>query len=85
VAAAILRERAGIVPMAVEEQLGSLLEFRLKCRRNPLARALVDRGLALVAEAQQAPLSRRIAIEVEILRLLEMIEDRALIATPSRR
>ena len=70
--------------MAVEEHLSQLLALRLQSRRNPALRHLADRGLALVAEAQSAPLARRVEIEVEVLRILETIENRASVAAARR-
>jgi hypothetical protein len=70
--------------MAVEEHIGRLLELRLQSRRNPAFRALADQGLALVAEAQRAPLRRRVEIDVEVLRILEMIEGRVTAAGAPR-
>ena len=70
--------------MAVEEHVSQLLALRLQSRRNPALRPLADRGLALVAEAQSAPLARRVEIEVEVLRILETIENRASVAAARR-
>jgi hypothetical protein len=70
--------------MAIEEHVGRLLELRLRLRRNPMLRALADRGLSLVAEAQEAPLGRRVEIEGEVLRILETLEERSTAAEASR-
>ena len=35
------------------DYLGYLLELRLRCRRSPAARALVDRCLALIVAAER--------------------------------
>jgi hypothetical protein len=54
----------------LEDALAYLLELRLRCRGNPDARALVDRCLALLAQAERADGEelQRIEAEIETLR-----------------
>jgi hypothetical protein len=54
----------------LEDALAYLLELRLRCRGNPETRALVDRCLALLAQAERADGEelKRIEAEIETLR-----------------
>ena len=48
--------------------MGQLLELRLRFRRNPEARALVDRAIALVAKATAAD-ADQCALDLEVTKL----------------
>jgi hypothetical protein len=55
----------------LEESLAYLLELRLRCRRNPDATALIDRCLALLAQAETADAAglQQLEVEIETLRV----------------
>lgn len=52
----------------MSDGLGHLLELRLRFRRNPEARALVDRAIALVAKATTAD-ADPCALDLEVAQL----------------
>ncbi|WP_374576353.1 hypothetical protein [Phenylobacterium sp.] len=52
----------------MSDALGQLLELRLRFRRNPEARALVDRAIALVAKATAAD-ADPCALDLEVAKL----------------
>ncbi len=51
---------------APDSAVAHLLELRLRYRRNPEARALVDRCLLLVGRAAEAPASEAAALTAEL-------------------
>lgn len=70
--------------MAIEEHVGRLLKLRLRWRSNVAYRALADRALVLVTQAERASLRRQVEIEVEVLRILETLDDNGVAAEASR-
>ena len=60
----------------LEESLAYLLELRLRCRRNRDATALIDRCLALLAQAQTADAAELQRLEAEIEALRVELADR---------
>ena len=52
----------------MSDALGQLLELRVRFRRNPEARALVDRALVLVAKAAAAD-ADPFALDLEVAQL----------------
>lgn len=70
--------------MAIEEHVGRLLELRLRWRSNLVHRALADRALVLVTQAERTSLRRQVEIEVEVLRILETLDDSGVAAEASR-
>jgi RNase P protein component len=65
----------------MSDALAQLLELRVRFRRNPEARALVDRALVLVARAA-ADDADRAALEDEFVQLAAELARR--FGTPSR-
>jgi len=57
--------------MPADHDLAYLLELRIKLRRNPEARALVDRCLALVAQASEADDAAFEVLELEVRRMAD--------------
>jgi hypothetical protein len=60
----------------LEEALTYLLELRLRCRGNPEATAIVDRGLALLARAETADAAEMERIEADLERLRVDLAER---------
>ena len=53
----------------MDEAIGYFLELRIRFRRNPEARAIVDRCLGLIAAAQQAEPHQFSELEAQVDRL----------------
>jgi hypothetical protein len=60
----------------LEEALAYLLDLRLRCRGNPNGTALVDRCLALLAQAETADAAELQRLEAEIETLRAELADR---------
>ena len=60
----------------LEESLAYLLDLRLRCRGNPDATGLVDRCLALLAQAETADAAESQQLEAEIEALRVELADR---------
>jgi hypothetical protein len=62
--------------LRLEESLAYLLDLRLRCRGNPDGMALVDRCLALLAQAETADAAELQQLEVDIEALRVELADR---------
>jgi hypothetical protein len=60
----------------LEDALAYLLDLRLRCRGNPVAMALVDRCLALLARAETADPVELQQLEAEIEALRSELAER---------
>jgi hypothetical protein len=68
--------RAEALDPDLAEQIAPLLEMRVRVRRNPHARALIDWALAIVAEAHGADATRLAELRAAVEALTRELELR---------
>lgn len=68
--------QVSLMKPGLEDTLAYLLDLRLRCRGNPDGKAIVDRCLALLAQAETADAAELQQLEVEIEALRVELADR---------